>query len=203
MSNKFDTAELNDIRRMLGEDIPEPAPVQKAAPAPSAAPRQEAPRPAAKPSAAPTAGSYNLDDILAEVSGVVDMTRAEQEARKPEPPRFTDAASPAAPPARPAREPAPAQKAAPARAAVPAADDREAEASEPSARPARRAACGGAAPAGPPPEPPPAPTVGVKGIIPPVDSFPVISAFHLFHTVFHTARRPPANAANPLQTPPF
>ena len=140
MSNKFDTAELNDIRRMLGEDIPEPAPVQKAAPAPSAAPRQEAPRPAAKPSAAPTPGSYNLDDILAEVSGVVDKTRAEQEARKPEPPRFTDVASPAAPPARPAREPAPAQKAAPARAAATAADDREAEASEPSAQPARRAA---------------------------------------------------------------
>ena len=67
MSNKFDTAELNDIRRLLGEDVPTPKKSQakaESAPAPQAQNNNSGGR------------TFNLDDILAEVSGVVDEANA-------------------------------------------------------------------------------------------------------------------------------
>ena len=68
MSNKFDTAELNDIRRLLGEDVPAPKKSQakeaESAPAPQARNNNSGGR------------TFNLDDILAEVSGVVDEANA-------------------------------------------------------------------------------------------------------------------------------
>lgn len=78
MSNKFDTSELNDIRRLLGEDVPEPKKrVEKIEP--SQAPQQT-------PVSNRTAGrTFSLDDILAEVSGVVDEANAEHEAKRPAP----------------------------------------------------------------------------------------------------------------------
>lgn len=96
MSNLFDTTELNDIRRLLGEDVPaQEQPPAAAAPQAGEPPRQaqQAAQTPARPAGA--AGAYNLDDILAEVSGVVDKTRAEHEAQKPQPPQF---AAPAAQP---------------------------------------------------------------------------------------------------------
>ena len=73
MSNKFDTAELNDIRRLLGEDVPTPKKSQakeaESAPAPQAQNNNSGGR------------TFNLDDILAEVSGVVDEANAEHEAK--------------------------------------------------------------------------------------------------------------------------
>lgn len=66
MSSKFDTAELNDIRRLLGEEIPKrPEKFEDSAPAP----RPETNRAGGR--------TFNLDDILAEVSGVVDEANAE------------------------------------------------------------------------------------------------------------------------------
>ena len=73
MSNKFDTAELNDIRRLLGEDVPTPKKSQakeaESAPAPQAQNNNSGGR------------TFNLDDILAEVSGVVDEANAEHAAK--------------------------------------------------------------------------------------------------------------------------
>ena len=72
MSNKFDTAELNDIRRLLGEDVPAPKKSQakaESAPAPQARNNNSGGR------------TFNLDDILAEVSGVVDEANAEHAAK--------------------------------------------------------------------------------------------------------------------------
>ena len=91
MSNKFDTAELNDIRKLLGEDVPEPKSQVKAEPA--AAPQAQESR--------NTSGgrTFNLDDILAEVSGVVDEANAEHAAHATTPPQFASkqqAARPAA-----------------------------------------------------------------------------------------------------------
>ena len=71
MGNKFDTAELNDIRRLLGEEIPK-EPEKIAKPAPQTENSSSGGR------------SFNLDDILAEVSGVVDEAHAEYEAKRPE-----------------------------------------------------------------------------------------------------------------------
>ena len=55
MSNKFDTAELNDIRRLLGEDVPTPKKSQakeaESAPAPQAQNNNSGGR------------TFNLDDI--------------------------------------------------------------------------------------------------------------------------------------------
>lgn len=77
MGNKFDTSDLNDIRRLLGEDVPSKS--------------QQKPQTTATPSGNQATGrTFNLDDILAEVSGVVDKAHAEHEARKPTPPKFSD-----------------------------------------------------------------------------------------------------------------
>lgn len=91
MSNKFDTAELNDIRKLLGEDVPDPKSQVKAEAA--AAPQVQESR--------NTSGgrTFNLDDILAEVSGVVDEANAEHAAHATTPPQFApkqQAARPAA-----------------------------------------------------------------------------------------------------------
>lgn len=134
MSNKFDTAELNDIRRLLGEDAPAPEPGRTGQPA-STGPAPAPSRPAAQPaprSAAPAAGgAYNLDDILAEVSGVVDKTRAEQDAKKPEPPQF-EKSEHAAPQSAPSARPA-AQRPPQARPAAASAPMREMESPAPEA----------------------------------------------------------------------
>ncbi len=74
MSNKFDTAELNDIRRLLGEEIP-PKHTEKV---------EVSAAPVRTQSNQSNGRTFNLDDILAEVSGVVDEAHAEQEAKKPE-----------------------------------------------------------------------------------------------------------------------
>lgn len=79
MSDKMmDTQELSEIRRMIGETDP-----------------PKSTRPAQKPAeakpAASDAGTFNLDDIIAEVSGVVDRTTAENARQKPlrQPPQRT------------------------------------------------------------------------------------------------------------------
>lgn len=101
MSNKFDTAELNDIRKLLGEDVP--APKSQVKPEPSAAPQSQDSRNSGG------GRTFNLDDILAEVSGVVDEANAEHAAHATTPPQFAggakqqQAARPAA--ARPAAAP--------------------------------------------------------------------------------------------------
>lgn len=101
MSNKFDTAELNDIRKLLGEDVP--APKSQVKPEPSAAPQAQDSRNSGG------GRTFNLDDILAEVSGVVDEANAEHAAHATTPPQFASgakqqqAARPAA--ARPAAAP--------------------------------------------------------------------------------------------------
>lgn len=100
MSNKFDTAELNDIRKLLGEDVP--APKSPVKPEPSAAPQAQDSRNSGG------GRTFNLDDILAEVSGVVDEANAEHAAHTTTPPQFAggakqQAARPAA--ARPAAAP--------------------------------------------------------------------------------------------------
>lgn len=76
MSNKFDTAELNDIRRLLGEEIQKrPEKVEFADAASRPAPRTEGNQSGGR--------TFNLDDILAEVSGVVDEVHAESETKRP------------------------------------------------------------------------------------------------------------------------
>lgn len=91
MSNKFDTAELNDIRKLLGEDVPESKSQVKAEPA--AAPQAQESRNSSG------GRTFNLDDILAEVSGVVDEANAEHAAHATTSSQFTpkqQAARPAA-----------------------------------------------------------------------------------------------------------
>lgn len=84
MSNKFDTAELNDIRKLLGEDVP--APKSQVKPEPSAAPQAQDSRNSGG------GRTFNLDDILAEVSGVVDEANAEHAAHATTPPQFAGGA---------------------------------------------------------------------------------------------------------------
>ena len=64
MNDKLmDTQELSEIRKMIGDEKPEP-------PRKAAAPEKPVqPQGSARPS-----GEYNLNDIIAEVSGVVDQT---------------------------------------------------------------------------------------------------------------------------------
>lgn len=79
MSNKFDTAELNDIRKLLGEEVPEPKAQVKA---------ETAQAPGLPKTQNNSGGrTFNLDDILAEVSGVVDEANAEHAAHTSEPGR--------------------------------------------------------------------------------------------------------------------
>lgn len=92
MGNKFDTAELNDIRRLLGEEVPKRSEKIEVS---NPAPRTE--------SNGAGGRTFNLDDILAEVSGVVDEAHAEQEAKRPEHQGSVRKPQPQAQPAAPAQ----------------------------------------------------------------------------------------------------
>lgn len=78
MSNKFDTSELNDIRRLLGEDVTEPKKRVNEVDNIEVPQVQQAP----STNKQPKGRTFSLDEILAEVSGVVDEANAEQDAKR-------------------------------------------------------------------------------------------------------------------------
>ena len=89
--SKFDTAELNDIRTLLGDDAPAAAP-RAARPADAPAAPAPQPEPKSAPQPAPRAqaegsDTFDLDQILTEISGVVDKTRADTSRAAEQPPR--------------------------------------------------------------------------------------------------------------------